>query len=438
MTLPKTEPSVVVRGLPAGEHTVSLVALPTTCSIEGANPVTVQTATADLASVRFDVNCVATSGAIAVAVSVAGYEKQLWFQARVDSSGTPTQVKGNATTLILGTFPGGPHEVTLSEIPTFCEPAGELAAAVEVKTGGTAPDTALASFNLTCTPPEIGADTTPSIVFERDRYIMVVSDSGSSPPVALSEGESPAWAPDGKSIAFQRLKCQPYGVCDYDLWLMGASGENERPAIEDPNFDDRDAAFGPGADRLSFIRIWLGPDQSYLVTSDLHGGAVGILSIWNPVSTPAWSPDGSRIVYVCVVDWPGHTHLCQADPGRPCDSYFSNRCSLPVVQILNYPTDVEHPAWRPDGKRIAFTIGCTRYCGIDNPDAGTYIGVMDVATRAITRIVPGHDPAWSPDGSRLVFAGNASSPGISVYDFRDGSVRKLTSNPADRSPSWRE
>jgi Tol biopolymer transport system component len=52
--------------------------------------------------------------------------------------------------------------------------------------------------------------------------------------------------------------------------------------------------------------------------------------------------------------------------------------------------------------------------------------------------VAGHDPAWSPDGSQLVFVGNASSPGLRVYNFADGSVRQLTNNPLDSSPSWRE
>jgi TolB protein len=437
VTLPTTEPSLIVRGLSAGTHTVALVGLPETCVITGVNPVTVETSPADLSTVQFDVNCLASAGAISVAVSVTGYAKQLWFQAQVDTAAARATVKGNATTVLVGSYPGGTHDVRLSGIPTFCEPTGEVSTSVNIKTGGAKPDTAMALFNLNCTPPELGADTAAAIVFERDGYVQVIKEAGGV-PTALAEGASPAWSPDGKLIVFEKKNCDADQYCEKDLWLMNAAGENRRRVIEDPNFDDYDPTFSPGADKLAFIRTWLGPDQSYLAISDLHGGSVGILSIWNAVFAPSWSPDGTRIVYVCIVEWPGYLHLCLADPSRPCDSYFTNRCNLPAVQLTSGAADVEHPAWSPDGKRIAFTVGCTRYCGIDSPAAAPYIAILNVSTREIKRIVDGHDAAWSPDGSQLVLAGNAGAPGLKVYTLADGSVRELTHNPADRSPSWRE
>src|SRR4029078_13658256 len=68
MTLLKTEASLVVRGLASGKHTVALVALAPNCTSDAANPVTVETSSADVSAVEFRVRCIATTGSIAVAV----------------------------------------------------------------------------------------------------------------------------------------------------------------------------------------------------------------------------------------------------------------------------------------------------------------------------------------------------------------------------------
>ena len=79
-----------------------------------------------------------------------------------------------------------------------------------------------------------------------------------------------------------------------------------------------------------------------------------------------------------------------------------------------FPLDAElrnvgHPAWSPDGLRIAF----------DAKSASGHSGIylVDVAGGAPTRITPddgdGYYPAWSPDGARIAFSGYFShSPGI--------------------------
>lgn len=440
MTLLKSEASLVVRGLSLGSHTVSVVGLPSTCHSDGANPATVQTSSADLSAVEFHVSCFTTDGAIALAVTLTGYSRQLWFKAQVDSSVSNAAVRGNATTVLFGTFPGGPHVIRLSGIPTFCEPAGEQSTSVDVKTGTVTQDTALANFSIHCNPPEPGADTAASIVFERGGYVMLVRESGGS-PVALTEGTSPAWSPDGELIAFHKSNCYVNQGCERDLWLTTPGGSSQWPVTVDPNFDDYDAAFSPNANSIAFIRFWLGPDQSYLVVSDLQGGSLKILSIWNPVYTPSWSPDGAQIAFVCEgVVWSGSLDICLVHTDKGCDSYFPSRCNLPLTPLTTRLGDELDPAWSPDGGRIAFTLACgfQSVCPDSITTAEPYIAVIDLVTREVTRLVAGHDPAWSPDGSHLVFVGNASSPGLRVYKFADGSVRQLTDNPADKSPSWRQ
>jgi Tol biopolymer transport system component len=360
MTLQKSAPNVVVRGLSPGPHTVALVGLAQNCRSDGANPVTVQASSADISPVEFSVNCLANSGAIAVAISVSDYSRPLFFPTQVDSSGVRGIAKGNSTTVLPGIFAGGLHKVTLTGIPTFCEPTGELSTSVEIKTGTAMQDTAIASFHMSCNPPDLQSDTAAAIVFERDGYVMLVRETGGS-ATAVTQGSKPVWAPDGNSIAFQRTKCDADQICERDLWLRAQAGNEEKPINTDPYFDDYDVAFSPTGDRISFVRIWLGPDQSYLMLSDLHGQSLKILSIWNPEGTPSWSPDGAQIVFSCQTGASFTMQLCLANPAGGCESYFPANCKLPLNVLTADPADHLEPAWSPDGSRVAFTVACGGY-----------------------------------------------------------------------------
>ena len=297
MTLPASEKTLVVRPLSAGTHTVTLVGLPPNCFTDGPNSARVETSNADLSAVEFRVSCVATTGVIAVAVSVSGYDRQLWLRSQVDSTVLHTMVKGNGTTILNGSFPAGMHLVRIS-IPAFCDAASETSTSVNVKTGSLVQDTALASFNIHCDPPQPGADTAEAITFERDGYIMLVSESGDS-PVALGKGKRPAWSPDGKLIAFQKRNCGTNGFCANNLWLMTAAGDNQKAIFESLVFDDADAAWSPSGTTMAFIRNIFSDDATYLAVSELDGSSARILSIQNAVSTPSWSPDGAQVVFAC-------------------------------------------------------------------------------------------------------------------------------------------
>ncbi len=165
--------------------------------------------------------------------------------------------------------------------------------------------------------------------------------------------------------------------------------------------------------RIAYITVEREAGQKprfLLRVADSDGfGARTILESREPILSPAWSPDGSRIAYVS----------------------FENRRSMIFVQQLRDGSREKlaefsgingAPAWAPDGRRLAFTT---------SRDGNPEIYLMDLADRGLTRLT-NHlgidtEPAWSPDGRHLVFTSDrAGKP--QLYRMRDdgGGVERLT------------
>jgi TolB protein len=93
-----------------------------------------------------------------------------------------------------------------------------------------------------------------------------------------------------------------------------------------------------------------------------------------------------------------------------------------VVNMTAAPGDDIHPAWSPDGARVAYVSGSD--LAIANPDGSNrQVVVRDAAF-----------PAWSPDGMRLVFR---RASGLWIIATNGSSLRQLTSlQETEDTPSW--
>src|SRR5207237_4374464 len=122
---------------------------------------------------------------------------------------------------------------------------------------------------------------------------------------------------------------------------------------------------------------------------------------------PAWSPDGSQLVYSSDKE-SEHLQLWIRDmkTGRS-------------RQVTHLTTQPQGATWSPDGKRIAFfdVNGMWRVANMS---------VLDVASGAVTKV---HDtlaqpgtPTWSPDGKRIALAEVAPF----TRRFREGTNQVLT------------
>jgi Tol biopolymer transport system component len=132
---------------------------------------------------------------------------------------------------------------------------------------------------------------------------------------------------------------------------------------------------------------------------------------------PAWSPDGSQLVF------------SSDRGGKLLELWIHDFRSGQDRQLTNLTTQPQGAAWSPDGKRIAFF-------DVDGMWRAASLSVVDVATGKVTKI---HDtlfgpgaPTWSPDGKRIALAM------VSPYSksFREGTNQILTVSAEGGDDKW--
>jgi len=270
---------------------------------------------------------------------------------------------------------------------------------------------------------------------DRNRYlstIFVGPADGSQPPRNLTSGEGidnqPRWSPDGHRLAFVSDRAGG----SRQLYVVAAAG-GEPLRLTDLPEDVRSPDWSPAGDRLvfaarvpdeiyqeqdeggrrphHFTRIqfrldnegWTGDRRSHLfvVPADASARPAQLTSGDYEDGAPAWSPDGTRIVFVSSrdEDWDlrisSDLYVVGPDGGEP-----------EHLTTANGYCDV--PAWSPDASRVAF-----RYTpGIYDDPRHAQIAVVPAAggepqiiTGALDRncsaYPPPRGPAW--DGDSLVF-----------------------------------
>ena len=154
------------------------------------------------------------------------------------------------------------------------------------------------------------------------------------------------------------------------------------------------------------------------------GSATRITDVFNDARQPAWSPDGTAIVFFAYRDG-GYDIWSVAPDG-------SNQRKLTWGAF-----DDREPAWSHDGTRLAFSSDR------GNPLGSDYnIWVLDVKTGALTQLTtsPADDfmPTWSPDDSRIAFA-SSREEGRGVWAVSvSGREETRIASAAGRvdAPSW--
>ena len=263
------------------------------------------------------------------------------------------------------------------------------------------------------------------IVYESDGEIYAIKPDGSELKNLTNHSAydtEPAWAPDGKTIAFVSDRDR-----DPNLYLMNADGSHQRLIVETDGSPTR-AAFSPHNGMFMFGAIISGP---FSLSVRLY-----VVGNSKPVSVatgiyPTLSPVG-QIAFVKY-------NLDGLDAQE--DIYVLNALDDSPVRITHNIGADTHPAWSPDGARIAFAS--SKLHGenaifdifVMNPDGTKQINLTQH---------PGDDqwPAWSPDSRQIAFMSNRNNRSnweIYVMNADGTNQRNITNNAVanDKYPNWR-
>ncbi len=203
---------------------------------------------------------------------------------------------------------------------------------------------------------------------------------------------------------------------------------------------DENPAWSPDGTMLVFDRA--GAEGTYDVyVMDADGtGEVQLTDDPAEDGDPNWSPDGAQVAFESDRDGDLDVYLVDAGGGEPVQvtDELDGQDECATTPCTRF-TDI-FPSWHPSGERIAFVTDRSAPMGSDKTD----IAVTDLAgERSI--ILAEHpaddnDPDWSPDGSMLVFESNrvgGETTDIFVMEPDGTGVKLLTDDPADdEDPDW--
>ena len=165
-------------------------------------------------------------------------------------------------------------------------------------------------------------------------------------------------------------------------------------------------------------------------------------------TNPAWSPDGSKILFA-------------SDRSDKRQLYLINPRGGEAEQLAPLEEAPGGFAWSPDGRFIAYTASDARsdadkdrekkfgdFLVVDGDFRQSHLYVLDVATRKSRQVTKGTFTVgrfnWSPDGSEIAFDhringanANGGTADISVVNVATGAVRSLVKQDGpDVNPVW--
>ena len=206
-----------------------------------------------------------------------------------------------------------------------------------------------------------------------------------------------------------------------------------------------------GTETIAFVSDRADNFDIYLMGDD-GGGLRRLTATPTDESSPAWSPDGSRIAFAADSGYQqlqGTGAFASLDEENT-DIYAISADGTGAQRLTAQTGDIERkfcddqvdPAWSPDGKKIAFA---------SNHPGNFEIYVMNANGSGWLRLTRSRAadqaPAWSPDGRRIAYASSLpggaprwSAPGghseIHVMNADGSGRRRLARNPRGNETSF--
>lgn len=221
--------------------------------------------------------------------------------------------------------------------------------------------------------------------------------SNLTPTQTASHEIEPSWSPDGTKLAFASDR-----TGDWEIFIMNADGTDVTQLTSQSGSQEVAPAISPDGTKILFVSITSGGDheiwsmdidgtvQTKLVDSANNDGALGpdlgpaglnVLgaNVGFGISTPSWSPDGSRFAFTSDRD------------GGDLDIFIADADGSNVIQLTSSSSDDYDPFWLPNGEEIAF---------VSERDGGVpQIFKINVSSKAVTQLTSAGNTDVTPASS---------------------------------------
>jgi TolB protein len=231
---------------------------------------------------------------------------------------------------------------------------------------------------------------------------------------------TPRWSPDASRVAFTCYAPHNGSVLTAQICILSMLTDK---LIAWPRFQGTNSspAWSPDGSLIMFMSSMYGNPE--LFTTDASGGYPKRLTYSNGANTsPSWNPKtGQQVAFV-------------SDRGGIPQLYTMNADGTSQLKVdlpdMGYVID---PAWSPNGQLLAFSWR--------RPNGNYDIYVMEIVTRQLVELTRdaarNERPSWAPDGRHLIFESTRTGTRQIWTMIADGTqARQLTKQGQNESPNW--